>query len=339
MTRLPPRLPEPPPPYEIRHGASWDLSGIRTPAFVAGSELADLADADPRVVVLTADLAYSNRTFEFAERHPDRFFNVGIAEQNMVSMAAGMATCGWMPFVATFASFVGLLCAEQLRTDVAYSELPVRVLAHHSGMALGFYGTSHHALEDIGIMRSIAGMRVVSATDEHMLRSILRFSLTTDEPLYVRMGRGRDPQVYSEPPAFALGISHRLTEGDDVAILACGAEVAPALDAARLLREQDGVHARVVDLASLWPVDADAILEAARDCGRIVTVEEHNITGGLGTTVCEVLADAGVAVPLRRHGIGDEYVLVGPPAGLYAHYRLDGPGVAEVTRELLRETG
>jgi transketolase len=336
MPRARPELPPEPPPYAVRHGSSWDLSGIRTPAFVAGDELADLADRDPRVVVLTADLAYSNRTHEFGERHPDRFFNVGIAEQNMVSMAAGMAACGAMPFVATFASFVGLLCAEQLRTDVAYSELPVRVLAHHSGMALGFYGTSHHALEDIGIMRSLAGMRVVSATDEHMLRAILRFSLTTDEPLYVRMGRGRDPQVYAEPPEFALGGSHRLAEGDDVAILATGAEVAPALEAARLLRDEDGVHARVVDLASLRPVDADAILDAARECGRIVTVEEHNITGGLGTTVCEVLAEAGVGVPLRRHGIDDEYVLVGPPAGLYAHYRLDGPGIAGVTRELLR---
>jgi transketolase len=337
MSRVPPQVPAPPPPYDVQHGASWDLSGIRTPAFVAGSELADLADGDPRVVVLTADLAYSNRTFEFAERHPDRFFNVGIAEQNMVSMAAGMATCGLMPYVATFASFVGLLCAEQLRTDVAYSELPVRVLAHHSGMALGFYGTSHHALEDIGIMRSLAGMRVVSATDEHMLRSILRFSLTTEDPLYIRMGRGRDPQVYAEPPEFALGISHRLAEGDDVAILATGAEVAPALDAARILRDEDGVSARVVDLASVWPIDAEAVLDAARTCGGIVTVEEHNITGGIGTTVCEVLAEAGVAVPIRRHGIADEYVLVGPPAGLYAHYRLDAPGVAEVTRELLRK--
>jgi transketolase len=335
MTPVRPELPDTPPPYELQHGASWDLSGMRTPAFVAGSELADLADADPRVVVLTADLAYSNRTFEFADRHPDRFVNVGIAEQNMVSMAAGMATCGWMPFVSTFASFVGLLCAEQLRTDVAYSKLPVRVLAHHSGIALGFYGTSHHALEDVGIMRAVAGMRVVSATDEHMLRSILRFSLTTDEPLYIRMGRGRDPQVYSEPPAFSLGVSHRLIEGRDVAILATGAEVAPALDAARILREEDGVNSRVVDVASLRPIDADAVLDAARDCGRILTVEEHNITGGLGTTVCEVLAEAGVAVPLRRHGIPDEYVLVGPPAGLYAHYRLDGPGVAEVTREFL----
>jgi transketolase len=335
MARTPPELPPAPPPYETRHGASWDLSGIRTPAFVAGAELADLADHDPRIVVLTADLAYSNRTHEFAARHPDRFFNVGIAEQNMVSMAAGMATCGAMPFVATFASFVGLLCAEQLRTDVAYSGLPVRVLAHHSGMALGFYGTSHHALEDIAIMRALAGMRVVSATDENLLRSILRFSLGTDEPLYIRMGRGRDPQVYDAPPEFALGASYRLTEGEDVAILATGAAVAPAVEAARILRDEDGVHARVVDLASVWPLDVDAVLDAARDCGRIVTVEEHNVTGGLGTTICEVLAEGGVSVPIRRHGIADEYVLVGPPAGLYAHYRLDGPGVASVTRELV----
>jgi transketolase len=320
--------------YEPRDPASWNLRQMRTPAFVAGSELAELGERDERIVVLTADLAYSNRTHEFAERHPERFFNLGIAEQNMVSVAAGLATCGLLPYAATFASFIGLLCAEQIRTDVAFPYLPVRILAHHSGMALGFYGTSHHALEDIAFMRAIADLAVVSATDANMLRALLRFSLDFDGPLYIRMGRGRDPDVYAELPAFRLGESYQLRDGHDVAILATGSEVAPALEAADLLAA-GGIEARVVDCVSLSPLDRRAVSAAARDCAALLTVEEHNVTGGLGSAVAEVLADEALAVRFRRHGIHDLYPLVGPPSGLYAHYRLDAAGIAAVVGELI----
>src|SRR5438445_7243781 len=146
------------------------------PAFVVGEELAELGDADPRIVVLTADLAGANRTIDFAARHPDRFFNVGVAEQNMVSIAAGLASTGMIPFAATFAAYLALLACEQVRTDCAYTGMPVRLLAHHSGMSLGYYGTSHHALEDLGIMRSIAELTVVRAADHNELRAILRRS-------------------------------------------------------------------------------------------------------------------------------------------------------------------
>jgi transketolase len=321
--------------FATRNAASWNLTQLRAPAFVAGAELADLAERDDRIVVLTADLAFSNRTNEFARRHPQRFVNVGIAEQNMVSAAAGLATCGFVPYAATFASFVGLLCVEQIRTDIAFPRLPVRILAHHSGMALGFYGTSHHALEDIGITRSIAGLGVVSATDANMLRSLLRFSLQHDGPLYIRMGRGRDPDVHPEPPPFNLGQSYRLRDGRDLALLATGAEVEPALAAAEQL-EAEGIEARVVDMVSLAPIDRQAVVDAARECAALLTVEEHNVTGGLGTAVADVLALEGLAVPFAKHGIRDEYPLVGPPSGLYAHYRLDGPGVAATAKAFLR---
>lgn len=324
--------------YKLRDPASWNLRELRAPAFVAGSELADLAESDERIVVLTADLAYSNRTHEFARRHPQRFINLGIAEQNMVSVAAGLATCGLRPYAATFASFVGLLCAEQIRTDVAFPHLPVRILAHHSGMALGFYGTSHHALEDIAFMRAIADLAVVSATDANMLRALLRFSRGFDGPLYVRMGRGRDPEVYSEPPGFQLGASYQLRDGGDIAILATGSEVAPSLEAAELLAA-DGIEARVVDMVSLSPLDRESVSAAARECRVLLTVEEHNVTGGLGSAVAEVLADEAIRVRFGRHGIHDLYPLVGPPAGLYAYYRLDAPGIADVARELLRDGG
>lgn len=330
----PARTPAPPPTYELRDARSWSLAEDQTPSFVTGDELARLAEQDERIVVLTADLMYSNRLDRFRSARPDRFINVGIAEQNMVCMAAGMAASGRRPYVATFASFVALLCAEQLRTAVAYPGLPVRVLAHHAGMSLGFYGTSHHALEDIAITRAIAGMSCVAATDANMLRAILRFSVDHDGPLYIRIGRGRDVPVYDAVPAFRLGASWRLTEGGDVAILATGSTVAPAMAAASALAER-GIGARVVDMASLSPLDEDAVRAAAGECAALMTVEEHNVTGGLGSACAEVLATSGISVPLLRHGIGDLYPMVGPPAGLYARYGLDADGIAAAAERLL----
>jgi transketolase len=311
------------------------ISVASLPAFVAGEELADLADADDRVVVLTADLAYANRTVDFAARHPGRFFNVGVAEQNMVSIAAGMASAGLLPYAATFAAYVALLACEQIRTDCAYTGMPVRILGHHSGMSLGFYGTSHHSLEDLAIMRSIADLTVVCAADASQLRAILRASLSHPGPMYIRLGRGRDPQVYAEPPAgFTIGRAIRLREGSDLTIIATGSEVHASLAAAGALAAT-GISARVVDLHTIHPLDTAEILAAARETGAVLTVEEHNVTGGLGSAVAETLADAGVATRLRRHGVPDEHVLLGPPAALYAHYQLDGAGVESVARALL----
>ena len=178
--------------------------GIATasiPAFVAGAELADLAETDPRIVVLTADLASANRLAEFGARHPERFFDLGIAEKNMITAAAGMASTGLIPFAGTFASFAALLGMEQIRTDCAYPRMPVRILAHHSGISLGFYGTSHHALEDLAAMRAIANLVVVCAADGNQLRAILRASLDVPGAVYIRLGRGPDPEVYPEVPA------------------------------------------------------------------------------------------------------------------------------------------
>src|SRR5437870_2170080 len=231
-------------------GSIKGIQATGIPAFVAGEALADLGDSDPRIVVLTADLAHANRTIDFAARHPDRFFNVGVAEQNMVSIAAGMASTGLVPFAATFAAYLALLTCEQLRTDCAYTGMPVRLLAHHSGMSLGFYGTSHHALEDLGIMRSIAELTVVCAADANELRAILRRSLDRPGleapaakpptpgpktaglpnaaplgPMYIRLGRGRDTDVYPDVPALEIGKAIRLREGGDLTISATGSEV------------------------------------------------------------------------------------------------------------------
>lgn len=314
------------------------VKGIATksvPAFVAGEELADLADSDPRVVVLTADLASANRLADFAARHADRFFDMGIAEKNMITAAAGLASTGLVPFVGTFASFAALLGYEQIRTDCAYPGMPVRVLAHHSGMSLGYYGTSHHALEDLAAMRAVADLTVACAADGNQLRAMLRASLEIPGAVYLRLGRGRDPQVYPDvPDGFAFGRAMRLREGTEATIIATGTEVRPALDAADLLAAE-GRQVRVVDMHTIKPLDVTEVLEAARETRCVVTVEEHNVIGGLGSAVAEVFADHRLAAPLRRHGVADEYALIGPPAALYAHYRLDGPGIAAVVRETI----
>jgi transketolase len=305
------------------------------PAFILGEELSDLADHDARITVLTADLASANRTVDFRARHPDRFFDFGIAEKNMVTAAAGMAACGHIPFAATFASFLGILCAEQIRTDCAYPNLPVRLVAHHSGISMGFYGTSHHALEDLAMMRTIAGLTVVCAADANSLRAILRASVDHPGAMYIRLGRGRDPIVYNAPPTdFAFGNAIRLRDGADLTIIATGAEVYPALKASEKLSGH-GVAARVVDMHTISPLDKAEIRAAAAETGAILTVEEHNITGGLGSAVAEVLVDCN-RIPFARHGVPDEFAPIGPPAALYAHYRLDSDGIASRVLELLR---
>lgn len=319
----------------FKDGKSVDGSSTKAvPAFIFGEELADLADHDDRIVVLTADLARSNRSSDFAERHPKRFFNTGIAEKNMISIAAGLAASGRISFAATFSAFAALLGCEQIRTDCAYPHLPVRVVGHHSGISMGFYGTSHHSLEDIGIMRTIADLTVVCATDANHLRAILRASLNHDGAMYIRLGRGRDPEVYDKVPKLSFGKSIKLRSGSDLAIVATGSEVYPSLEAATRLA-QSGINASVYDFYSLKPFDFDSLAEIASH-GNILTVEEHNRTNGLGTAFAEALLDGGLGhTRLYRHGVPDIHVPVGPPAALYAHYRLDANGIFEVANEFL----
>lgn len=319
------------------HDGSWHLHTVldQSPGLRALSDtLSALVDEGRPIVACTADLKYSNGLFRFQERHPERFFQFGISEQSMVSAAAGMATTGLVPVAATFASFLALLCCEQIRTDVAYPGLPVRLIGHHAGITLGFYGTSHHATEDLAIMRSIAGLAVVAPADGPALAAALRATIDHPGPIYFRIGRGRDPVVYDDGLAFELGCAVEHGRGADLTILATGSTVHPSLRAAERLRD-DGLSVGVIDVHTVKPLDHDAVLRAASRSRHLLTVEEHTILGGLGGAVAEVLAEGGAATPLRRHGIRDEYALIGPPTHLYAHYRLDADGVEAVARELL----
>ncbi|MEN4920190.1 transketolase C-terminal domain-containing protein [Achromobacter spanius] len=316
---------------------SWQyraLNAVNPGLSYLSDALIELAKAGHPVVAGSADLQYSNGLNRFAQAYPDRYVQFGISEQNMVSAAAGLATTGMMPFVATFASFLGLLCCEQIRMDVAYTRLPVRLIGHHTGISLGFYGTSHHATEDISTMRALAGLTVVSPADGPQLASAIKASADWPEPIYFRIGRGRDPQVYEDGAPFQFGRAIVHDTGSDLNIIACGITVHAALAAAEQLRGE-GLSVGVIDMPTIKPLDRDAVLAAAKS-RLLMTVEEHNVLGGLGSAVSEVLADAGAGVRLRRHGIYDEYSLIAPPTTLYAHYKLDAAGIADVAREFIK---
>ena len=313
---------------------SWQYRSLNaiTPGLDALSDaLTELVEDGYPVVAGSADLQYSNGLNRFADAYPERYIQFGISEQNMVSAAAGLATTGQMPFVATFASFLALLCCEQIRMDVAYSALPVRLIGHHTGISLGFYGTSHHATEDIGTMRSIANLTIISPADGPQLKAAIRASATWPEPIYFRIGRGRDPDIYAEGTPFEIGRAIEHGEGSELTIIACGMPVKSALDAAAVLRAE-GHSVGVIDMATIKPLDRDAVLRAASRSKVLMTVEEHNVLGGLGSAVAEVLADEGCGVRLVRHGIRDEYALIAPPSHLYREYQLDAAGVEAVAR-------
>ena len=317
---------------------SWQyraLNAVNPGLSYLSDALIELAAAGHPVVAGSADLQYSNGLNRFAQAYPDRYIQFGISEQNMVSAAAGLATTGMMPFVATFASFLGLLCCEQIRMDVAYTKLPVRLIGHHTGISLGFYGTSHHATEDISTMRALAGLTVVSPADGPQLAAAIKASADWPEPIYFRIGRGRDPQVYEDGAPFQFGRAIVHSSGSDLNIIACGITVHAALAAAEQLRGE-GLSVGVIDMPTIKPLDRDVVLAAAGKSRWLMTVEEHNVLGGLGSAVAEVLADAGTGTRLRRHGIYDEYSLIAPPTTLYAHYKLDADGIADVARATLQ---
>lgn len=316
---------------------SWHLLSLleRAPGLhILADTMADLVDEGLPVVAGSADLKYSNGLIRFQERHPDRYVQFGISEQHMVSTAAGLATTGMVPFVATFASFMSLLALEQIRTDVAYTKLPVRLIGHHAGMTLGFYGTSHHALEDLAITRSIAGLTVIAPADTAQLGAALRASVDHPHPIYFRIGRGQDPDVYDGDRAYEIGRAISHGSGADVTIIAPGSMVHPSLAAAAAL-DGAGVSAGVVDMHTIKPLDEAAVLAAASTSRLVVTVEEHSVLGGLGGAVAEVMATAGTPARLARHGVQDEYVLIGPPTHLYAHYGLDAEGIERFVRQAL----
>ncbi len=324
---------------EMQDKNSWHLGMLRTQAHsaIAARVLVELADQDERICVLTADLGFSNRTVEFSYRHPDRFFNLGIAEQNMVSVAAGLATTGYIPYVATFASFLGLLCCEHIRTDCAYPNLPVRLLGHHAGISLGYYGTSHHATEDIGIMRSIANLKIICPADAYSLEQALRQTVDVEGPIYFRLGRGREADAYLEGEPWEYGKLSILRRGTDGVIFANGIMVTAARQAAETLA-QTGISLTVADLHTIIPFDNEGVLSLVEETSNVFVAEEHNTRGGVATAIADAIVDARMGgVNLVRIGFpSDEYSVIAAPTQLYQHYGLDAAGVVERVRTAMR---
>jgi transketolase len=319
---------------DLRDPTSFDHVGRDAGAnFAAGRVLADLADTDPRIVVGCADLTYVTRLATFGARHPERFLYYGISERNMIGAAAGLATTGHIPYVCTFACFSAILAYENIRTDLAYPNLPVRVLGTHAGISMGFFGTSHHATEDIAALRAVANLTVLSPADPVATEALIRGTVDNDGPIYFRIGRGREKPVYGDVSELRLDRPSVLARGDDVLLLATGVMVQEALAATHSLAD-DGIGASVVDVHTLKPFPGAAVAELAAAHGSVVTVEEHTVEGGLGTMTVEALAAAGVGTPVHKHGLRDEYALVGPPTHLYRYYGLDADGVATVARRM-----
>jgi transketolase len=296
-----------------------------------GFEIARLADEHEDVVALSADM--SAVLADLRSRHPDRYVEFGIAETNTVSAAAGMAACGLRPYVLSMAPFGVLKCAEQLRTDVAYTMLPVRFVGRLSGLAMGFFGTSHHAVEDVAIARSITNLTVVAAADSNATAGLLRSTFDAPGPVYYRISEHTQP-VYSAPPVFTHGRWVRVREGRDATVIGHGIGVGLALAAAQDLAVE-GIEVAVLDAAYLKPFDRDAIAEAAHETGALVTVEEHSEVGGLGSLVAEELGRQRLDCALSTLALPDEDLAVGVPADLHKHYRLTPDEVAGRVRALL----
>ncbi len=290
-----------------------------------------LAKQDPSIVVVTSDARGSVTLDEFANTLPDQFVEMGIAEQNEVGFAAGLASCGKRPFVCAPASFLSARSLEQAKVDVAYSKQNVKLFGVSGGVSYGALGASHHSLQDIAVMRAIPGMNVVIPSDRHLTIAMTKALAKDDAGCYIRVGRGATPDVYTESTAeFTLGKANWLKKGHDAALIACGEMVAVALDAANTL-EKEGISVSVIDMHTLKPLDEAAIKQAASESGRLFTLEEHSKNGGLGEAVCRIVAESH-PVPVRVYGIPDEDVVTGNSAEIFAHYGLTGSRIAEDIR-------
>jgi transketolase len=298
-----------------------------------GETLVELANEGVDVVAVDADLSGSTTTAKLAKAFPDRFFNVGIAEQNMIGTAAGLAVEGKVPFTGSFAVFATGRAYDQVRNTVCYAGLNVKLTPTHAGITVGPDGGSHQMLEDIALMRVLPGMRVLVPADYVAAKAAIRLAAATPGPFYIRLGRAAVPLIYDADYRFELGHARVLREGVHVTLAACGVMVEQALAAAEAL-ELDGIHAEVLDIATIKPLPAEAIAASARKTGAVVTCEEHSIIGGLGSAVAEALGELA-PVPLARVGVRDVFGTSGETAELMAHFGLTGADIAAAARDLL----
>lgn len=298
-----------------------------------GAALVEVGAENKKIVVLDADLSKSTKTDGFKKAYPDRFFNVGIAEQNLISVGAGLAAAGKIPFVSSFAMFAVGRAFEQVRNAVCYPKLNVKICATHAGLTVGEDGATHQSLEDIACMRAVANMTVVVPADAAETKAVIKWAANYVGPVYVRLGRAGVEDVTPEGYEFKPGKATTLRDGEAATVIACGALVGPAMEAAETLASE-GIDVRVINMASIKPLDVDAVAKAAKETGAIVTAEEHNIYGGLGAAVAEAVTET-VPVPVERVGVKDTFGESGTPKELMAKYGLSAEYIVAAVRKVL----
>jgi transketolase len=298
-----------------------------------GQVLVELGAEDPRIVVFEADIAKSTRTCYFARAFPSRFFQMGVAEANMMTAAAGMATTGHIPFVSTYAVFGSMRACEQVRTFIAYPQLNVKIAVSHGGITPANDGVTHQATEDLGIMRTIPNMTVIMPADLHATKALVRAAVARPGPVYLRFTRDAVPIIYGPEEPFEIGKGKLLREGNDVSLIAIGDMLTVALEAAERLAAA-GVGAQVIDMHTLKPLDQELVLQTAAHTRHVVTVEDHQIQGGLGSAVAEVLAEE-LPTPMHRIGLRDTFAESGRYDLLLAKYGMDAAAVAAAAQQLV----
>ena len=300
-----------------------------------GEALIELVEKNDKVVVLDADLANATQTCKVAKVHPEKFYNFGIAEANMVDAAAGMSTMGYVPFVSSFAMFAAGRAFEQIRNSIGYPHLNVKIGATHAGLSVGEDGASHQCCEDIALMRSIPGMVVLSPADDVEARAAVIAAYNYQGPVYLRFSRLATP-VFHDPETyeFQIGKGEKLTDGYDIAVIATGLMTNEALRAAVLAKRQ-GLNVRVINMPTIKPIDEEIILTAARECGRIITVEEHSVIGGLGEAVCAVVSEK-LPCLVHRIGVQDQFGHSGPANEVLRDYGLTAENIVSAIREIVR---
>lgn len=312
-----------------------DATNLST-AELYGKVLCDMGERYSDIVGLSADLAKSTKIGMFGNRFPERFFNVGIAEQNMFGIAAGMANAGLVPFVSTFAIFTSMRGLDQVHTDICYQNLNVKMIATHAGLSFGQAGSTHHCTEDLSIMRAMANCKVIVPADGMETANAVQAAYETPGPIYIRINRGFDQKLYKDTQyGFQIGKAVKLAEGTDLTIIACGSCVYQAVEAAKILNSVDGIKARVLNMHTIKPIDKEAILKAVQETRRIITVEDHNVIGGLGSAVAEVVAGSGKACAFQMLGIPDTFSIIGLHEDLMAYYKIDTNGILENVRALM----
>lgn len=313
-----------------------NILGNRATREAYGTTLVELADEGEPVAAVEADLGESTTLARFGELFPSRYFDVGIAEQNMMGVAAGLSLAGFVPFTGSFAVFGVGRCYDQIRNTVCDSNLNVKVCPTHAGITVGEDGATHQMLEDIGIMRALPNMRVIVPSDYWSAKAALRLAYTTPGPVYVRLGRHKLPELYGEGFEFGLPAAIVLRKGVDVTIFACGVEVSQALAAADVLAGE-GISAEVIDVLSVKPLDADAIVSSVEKTGCAVACEEHMIRCGMGSAISELLVQT-CPTPMRFVGL-DSFGTSGPADVLLEHFGLDAASIAAVARDIVRTKG